>query len=66
MGEIFRKGVMERRKKLTDILIKWNVYENEESLNDLSLTELEREYKNLILESHPHDSVRSIRWKNNH
>ncbi|MBP2079019.1 Fur-regulated basic protein FbpA [Oceanobacillus polygoni] len=66
MGEIFRKGIKERRKKLTDLLIKWNVYENEESLKDLSLTELEREYKIFILESHPHDSIGSIQWKNHH
>jgi hypothetical protein len=43
---ILRKAVEDRRKKLMEKLIKFNVYKKEDKhLFELSLTELENEYR---------------------
>lgn len=63
MGEIFRKAVEDRRKKLINQLITFNIYQKEEKqLFDLTLTELENEYRNLKSKSHPHIDIGSIHW----
>jgi hypothetical protein len=63
VGNIFRKAVEDRRKILIDKLIAFNVYKKEDRhLFELSLTELENEYRKLQ-HIHPHSNFGSIRWK---
>lgn len=48
MGNILRKAVEDRRKKLINKLIAFNVYQKEDkNLYNLTLTELENEYRKL-------------------
>jgi hypothetical protein len=62
MGEIFRKSLEKRRKKLIDKLIAFDIYKTEDKhLFELSLTELEYEYKRFMIENHPHSDLGSIR-----
>jgi hypothetical protein len=61
MGEIFQKAIESRRKKLIDKLIAFNVYKKEDKhLYELSLTELEDEYRYFQNNSHPHSDFGSI------
>jgi hypothetical protein len=64
MENILRKAVEQRRKTLINILLNFKIYDNEEQLLNLSLTELENEFKRLKLNSHPHSDTGSIKWKN--
>ena len=64
MGEILRKAVEDRRKKLIDKLIAYKVYKKDDKhLFELSLTELEKEYKNFQSYCHPHNDFGSLQWK---
>ncbi len=66
MGEILRKAVENRRKKLINNLIAFKVYQREDPrLLNLTLTELEYEYSRLQSQTHPHFELESIQWKNN-
>lgn len=66
MGEILRKAVENRRKKLIDALIAFNVYKKEDQhLFELSLTDLENEYKRFQLQCHPHVDFGSIKLMSN-
>lgn len=63
MGDILRKGVEERRKKLIEKLIAYDVYKkDDEHLYGLLLSELESEYRKLQSQAHPHDTFGSIKW----
>jgi hypothetical protein len=64
MENILRKAVEQRRKTLMNILLNFKIYDNEEQLLKLSLTELENEFKRLKSNSHPHSDTGSIKWKN--
>lgn len=62
MGEIFRKSLEKRRKRLIDKLIAFDVYKKEDKhLFELSLSELEYEYRRFTTENHPHSDIGSIR-----
>jgi hypothetical protein len=63
MDNILRNGVEQRRKTLINILLTFKIYDNEEQLSKLSLTDLENEYKRLKSNSHPHSDAGSIQWK---
>jgi hypothetical protein len=63
MDNILRNGVEQRRKTLINILLTFKIYDNEEQLSKLSLTDLENEYKILKSNSHPHSDAGSIQWK---
>jgi len=63
MDNILRNGVEQRRKTLINILLSFKIYNNEEQLSELSLTELENEFKRLKSTSHPHSDTGSIQWK---
>lgn len=66
MGDILRKAVEDRRNVLINNLIAFNVYKKEEKhLLELSLTELESEYRRFARLGHPHQDVGSIRWVSN-
>ncbi|WP_084820240.1 Fur-regulated basic protein FbpA [Mesobacillus campisalis] len=57
-----RKAVEKKRKKLIEKLIAFNVYKKEDKhLFELSLTELETEYKKFNSTSHPHNNIGSIK-----
>lgn len=63
MGNILRKAVEDRRKKLIDRLIAFNIYKKDNRhLFELSLTELEHEYRTLQSVCHPHNDYGSIHW----
>ncbi|AGK53536.1 hypothetical protein B1NLA3E_08870 [Bacillus sp. 1NLA3E] len=63
VGDILRKAVEDRRKKLIEKLIAFNVYKKEDKhLFELSLTELENEYRGFQLYSHPHGDFGSIQF----
>lgn len=62
MGEILRKAVNDRRQKLIDKLISFDLYKKEDKhLFELSLTELESEYRHLRHQSHPHSGIEAIK-----
>jgi hypothetical protein len=62
VGEILRKGVNERRQILIDKLISFDLYKKEDKhLFELSLTELESEYRHLLNQSHPHSGIEVIK-----
>ncbi|WP_318503389.1 Fur-regulated basic protein FbpA [Bacillus sp. T3] len=66
MGEILRRAVKNRRKKLIDALIAFNVYKKEDQhLFELSLTDLENEYKRFQSQCYPHMDFGSIKLMNN-
>ena len=63
MGNILRKAVEYRRKKIIDKLIAFNIYKKEDKdLFKLSLTELENEFRRFQTQSHPHGEYGSIKW----
>lgn len=67
MGDIFRKAVENRRKKLINKLISFKVYQKEDKrLLDLTLTELENEYLRFQSQAHPHCNFESIQWNSKH
>lgn len=56
----------DRREIIVNKLIAHNVYQrNNELLDQLPLTELEKQYKRFKSECHPHDGLGSLRitWK---
>jgi len=62
VGNILRDAVENKRKKLIDKLIAFNVYKKEDKhLFELSLTELENEYKAFKSIQHPHCNLGSIK-----
>ncbi|MED1472450.1 Fur-regulated basic protein FbpA [Neobacillus sp. M.A.Huq-85] len=65
MGNILRDAVEKKRKKLIEKLIAFNVYKKEDKhLFELSLTELENEYKAFKSLQHPHCNLGSIKFAN--
>lgn len=65
MSNILRQAVENRRRELMNILITFGVLQKEDKqINELSLTDLEKEYINFILNEHPHSEIGSIRWGN--
>lgn len=64
MENILRNAVEQRRKTLINILLNFKIFDSEEQLTKLSLTELEDEFKRLKADSHPHSDTGSIQWKN--
>ncbi|MGJ7923297.1 Fur-regulated basic protein FbpA [Neobacillus sp. LXY-4] len=62
MSDILRNAVEKRRKKLIEKLIAFNVYKKEDKhLFELSLTELESEYRRFQSQSHPHGDFGSLK-----
>ena len=62
MGNILRDAVENKRKKLIEKLIAFNVYKKEDKhLFELSLTDLENEYKAFKATQHPHCNFGSIK-----
>ncbi|MED3757533.1 Fur-regulated basic protein FbpA [Peribacillus frigoritolerans] len=57
-----RKGVEERRKELVYKLMIHTVNKTVEQLMKLTLKELEKEYKKVQNDCHPHSDAGSIRW----
>jgi len=65
MGNILREAVENKRKKLIETLIAFNVYKREDKhLFELSLTELQNEYKAFKALQHPHCNFGSIKLAN--
>lgn len=63
MGEVFRNAVEDRRKRLIDMLIAFNIYKKDDKhLFELTLSELENEYRQFLTNSHPHGDYGSIQW----
>ncbi|WP_423798300.1 Fur-regulated basic protein FbpA [Neobacillus sp. SAB-20_R2A] len=63
MGNILRKAVEQRRQRLIDKLIAFNVYKKaDKHLFELSLSELENEYRQFIQTCHPHTNLGLIKW----
>ena len=64
MGDNLRKAVENRREKLINRLIAFNLNQEENQyLFELSLTELENEYRKLQSQGHPHSALSSIQWQ---
>lgn len=64
MGNILRKAVENRRKKVINALITYHLNQEENQyLFELSLTELENEYRKLQSQGHPHSVLSSIQWQ---
>jgi hypothetical protein len=65
MGDILRNAVENKRKKLIDKLIAYDVYQKEDKhLFELSLTDLEFEYRRFQSQFHPHGGLGSIKLNN--
>ncbi|MDQ6598695.1 Fur-regulated basic protein FbpA [Bacillus salipaludis] len=65
MGDILRDAVEKKRKQLIEKLIAFNVYKSEDKhLFELSLTELETEYRTFKSQQHPHGNLGSIKFSN--
>lgn len=63
MGKILRQAVENRRWEIINKLIAFGVYKKEEQhLFELSLTDLENEFRNFIGDQHPHSEIESIHW----
>ncbi|WP_147532853.1 Fur-regulated basic protein FbpA [Bacillus marasmi] len=63
MGKIFQNALENRRKKLIDKLIAFNVFKKEDKhLFELTLTELEQEYRQFNSNVHPHGEYGSIQF----
>ncbi|MBA9026409.1 Fur-regulated basic protein FbpA [Peribacillus huizhouensis] len=63
MGDILRRAVEEKRQRLIDQLVAFKVIkEDDKHLFELSLTELENEFRKFQLDSHPHGEYSSIKW----
>ncbi|WP_110928731.1 Fur-regulated basic protein FbpA [Bacillus massiliglaciei] len=58
------KGVEDKRNSLVNQLIACNWFKKDGfiSFNDLTLKQAEIEYRKFLSESHPHDSLDSLRW----
>ncbi|KAA0564437.1 Fur-regulated basic protein FbpA [Rossellomorea aquimaris] len=65
MGEILQEAIHNRRNELINKLIVHNIFKKgDKQLFELTLQELEDEYKYLQKECHPHSDVGSIHWRN--
>ncbi len=65
MGKLLRQAVENRRIELINKLIYFQVFKKEDQhLFELSLTDLENEYKKIQSYVHPHDDMGSIQWVN--
>lgn len=65
MSSVLRQAVENRRMELINKLIAYGVYKKDEThLFQLSLTDLEIEYKKFQEDVHPHSELGSIRWNN--
>ncbi|WP_341357934.1 Fur-regulated basic protein FbpA [Rossellomorea sp. y25] len=65
MGEILQEAIQNRRNELINKLIIHNIFKKgHKQLFELTLQELEDEFKYIQQESHPHSDVGSIQWKN--
>jgi hypothetical protein len=65
MGKIIRETIERRREELINKLITYNIFKkNDKQLFELTLQELENEYKDAISQCHPHSCTSSIQWKN--
>lgn len=63
MGKLLRQAVENRRWKLINKLIAFGIYKKEEQhLYELSLTDLESEFRKFIDDQHPHSEMDSIHW----
>lgn len=63
VGDVFRKAVEDRRKRLIDTLIAFDVYKKDDKhLFELTLSELENEYRKFLKNCHPHGEYGSIQW----
>lgn len=63
MGDLFQKAVEDRRKRLIEMLIAFNIYKKDDKqLFELTLSELENEYRQFLSNSHPHGEYGSIQW----
>ncbi len=65
MGKILRQAVENRRKELITKLMACGLDKKQEKhLFELSLNDLEIEYRNFIEDLHPHSEMESIHWVN--
>ncbi|WP_064093472.1 Fur-regulated basic protein FbpA [Rossellomorea aquimaris] len=64
MGQISQEAVEKRRQELINKLLIYNVYKKEDrQLFELTLLELETEYKLRQKQQHPHSDYGSIQWR---
>ncbi|BCB03653.1 Fur-regulated basic protein FbpA [Bacillus sp. KH172YL63] len=64
MGKILQEAIQNRRNELINKLIIHNVFKKEDKqLFELTLQELEIEYRSLRRRGHPHNDTGSIQWK---
>jgi hypothetical protein len=65
MGTILQEAIQNRRNELINKLIVHNIFKKgDKQLFELTLQELEDEYKFLQMECHPHSDIGSIHWRN--
>ena len=64
MENHYRKTVEDRRKALIDKLIAFSVYKEDDKhhLFELTLSELQNQYRSFVSQSHPHGEFGSIQW----
>ncbi|WP_018660220.1 Fur-regulated basic protein FbpA [Heyndrickxia acidiproducens] len=63
MNSLTEKALEKRRNELIDRLIAFHVYKKEgRHLFELTLPELEDEYKSIQTQVHPHSGWESLRW----
>lgn len=64
MGEILQETLQKRRDELVNKLIFHNIFtKGNKQLFELTLQELEEEYKYIKEGCHPHSDIGSIHWK---
>jgi hypothetical protein len=63
MSKFLSQVVENRRKELISKLIAFNLYKKEH-LFELTLTDLENEFKKIQSNVHPHGGMDSIHWTN--
>ncbi|WP_044337167.1 Fur-regulated basic protein FbpA [Rossellomorea aquimaris] len=65
MGKTLQDAIHNRRNELINKLIFHNIFKKgNKQLFELTLQELEDEFKYIQNESHPHSDIGSIQWKN--
>ena len=63
VGDVCRKTVEDKRKTLIDILTVFNEYKKDDKyLSEMTLTELQNEYKRFLSHSHPHGEFALLHW----
>ncbi len=64
MGKILQDAMHKRKNELINKLIAHNLFKKgDKQLFELTLQELEDEFKHIQGECHPHNDVGSIQWK---